>query len=118
MITVTSSAWGIGDERRRTGTVSAQEGETVLTRCPICQRHPGERLRQGALHESTSTRPLTHDMRNPLFPRFDRPCIGIEKEQGGAMYDADVVRVPMASPGDISGVAELFQKGKVAPEHV
>ncbi len=34
------------------------------------------------------------------------------------MYDADVVRVPMASPGDVSGIADLFNKGKLAPEHV
>ncbi len=34
------------------------------------------------------------------------------------MYDADVIRVPMASPGDVSGIAALFDAGKLAPEHV
>ena len=34
------------------------------------------------------------------------------------MYDADVIRVPMGSPGDVSGIADLFNKGKLAPEHV
>ena len=34
------------------------------------------------------------------------------------MYDADVIRVPMNSPGDVSGIAALFDKGKLAPEHV
>ncbi len=34
------------------------------------------------------------------------------------MYDADVIRVPMNSPGDVSGIAALFDRGKLAPEHV
>lgn len=34
------------------------------------------------------------------------------------MYDADVVRVPMASPGDVAGIAALFDRGRLAPEHV
>ena len=33
-------------------------------------------------------------------------------------YECRVVRVPMSGPGDVSGVAALFDRGNVDPRHV